>query len=136
MGETERPSIRVVSAEVQRDGKFLIIQRPSNAVLPMLWEFPGGRVHEHETDALALVRAARTRIGVDLDVDEMLLEVVHHYPDYTVTLAVYRASIGAQEPWPDRVAALAWVAPEDFENYPFPAADQETIQQLLEHPLS
>ena len=135
MGGADRPSIRVVCAEIQREGRFLITQRPARAVLPMLWEFPGGRVHEHETDELALQRAARTRIGVELQVEELLLEVVHHYTDYTVTLAVYRASIGEQEPWPERVAALAWVAPEDFENYPFPAADQETIDQLLNNPL-
>jgi 8-oxo-dGTP diphosphatase len=132
MGKVEHPFIRVVSADIVRDGRFLIIQRPAKAGLPMLWEFPGGRVHEHEDDQSALKRALRTRIGVDVEVGEMLLEVEHKYTDYTVTLAVYRATIGEQEPWPERVAAVAWVSPEEFENYPFPAADQSTIDQLLE----
>ena len=37
-------SIRVVASVVERDGNYLITQRRPEAVLPLLWEFPGGRV--------------------------------------------------------------------------------------------
>jgi 8-oxo-dGTP diphosphatase len=131
MGAIDKPAIRVVSAEIQRDGQYLITQRAAKAVLPLLWEFPGGRVREHEDDAAALRRACRTRIGIEPDVKQMLLEVVHHYRDYTVTLAVYRCDLAGKEPWAEGVAALAWVTPEDFENYPFPGADQKTIEKLV-----
>jgi len=131
MTQGSKPSIRVVSAEIQRGGRYLITQRAAKAVLPLLWEFPGGRVHEHENDAAALVRACRTRIGVAVDVGDLLLEVVHDYRDYVVTLAVYRCSLGERDPWAEGVAALAWVTPTEFENYPFPGADQKTIEKLL-----
>ena len=49
-------SIRVVAAVIQDDGKYLITQRRENASLPLLWEFPGGRVEPGETDAAALQR--------------------------------------------------------------------------------
>lgn len=131
MPQDDKPSIRVVSAEIQREGRYLITQRSAKAVLPLLWEFPGGRVHDHEDDATALKRACRTRIGIDVEVRDLQLEVVHEYEDYTVTLAVYRCALKGQEPWAEGVAALAWVAPDDFENYPFPGADQKTIEKLL-----
>ena len=47
-------TIRVVASVIEQDGRYLITQRRPTAVLPMLWEFPGGRVEESETDAAAL----------------------------------------------------------------------------------
>jgi 8-oxo-dGTP diphosphatase len=125
------PAIRVVSAEIQRGGRYLITQRSPRAVLPMLWEFPGGRVRDGESDDDALARTVRDRVGVQVEVGRRLLEVTHDYDSYSVTLAVYRCNLGDQDPWPENVAALAWVAPEDFADYPFPGADQRTVDLLL-----
>lgn len=127
----ERPTLRVVSAEVQRDGRYLITQRSAKAVLPLLWEFPGGRVREDETDAESLIRAVRYRVGVVVDVGERVLEVRHDYPDYSIVLAVYRCRLSGGEPFAQAVNALAWVAPDEFGDYPFPNADQKTVDQLL-----
>ena len=49
--ESHVRTIRVVAAVIERDGRYLITQRRPAAVLPPLWEFPGGRVEEAETDA-------------------------------------------------------------------------------------
>ncbi|HYO72578.1 MAG TPA: NUDIX domain-containing protein, partial [Archangium sp.] len=46
-----RRHIRVVGAMLQNaEGRYLITQRPPKATLPLLWEFPGGRVEEGEAD--------------------------------------------------------------------------------------
>ena len=58
----QTPTIRVVSAEIAVEGRYLITQRSAHAVLPGLWEFPGGRVREGESDAQALVRAVSGRL--------------------------------------------------------------------------
>ena len=88
----DRPVKRVVSAEIQRGGRWLITQRSSHAVLPLLWEFPGGRVREGEQEEAALIRSLQARIGVEIEVIERLLEVRHDYEDYSVLLAVWRCS--------------------------------------------
>jgi 8-oxo-dGTP diphosphatase len=125
------PTIRVVSAEIHRDDRYLLTQRSAHAVLPLLWEFPGGRVREGEGDRGALVRAVKHRIGVTVDVRERVLEVRHDYPDYSVVLAVYRCTIVDGEPFAHAVQALAWVSPDEFADYPFPDADQRTVDLLL-----
>ena len=38
------PHIRVVAAVIEQQGRFLITQRRSTAVLAGLWEFPSGKV--------------------------------------------------------------------------------------------
>ena len=58
----EKPHVRVVAAEIQRDGLYLITQRRESAVLPLLWEFPGGRVEEGEADAEALRRGSAVQV--------------------------------------------------------------------------
>jgi len=62
---SQGPTIRVVAAVIERDGTYLITQRRPTAVLPLMWEFPGGRVEEDETDTAALQREVRHRLGVE-----------------------------------------------------------------------
>jgi 8-oxo-dGTP diphosphatase len=58
--------LRVVAAVIERDGKYLITQRRDNAVLPGLWEFPGGKVEPGETIEQALRRELLEEIGVTI----------------------------------------------------------------------
>jgi len=132
MGFANLPLIRVVAAVIAREGKYLITQRRGTAVLPGLWEFPGGKVEPGESDTEALAREIQERIGVDVIIGERMALRQHAYVGYRVELNLYRASIVlGQEPSKRRVADIRWVLSEDFENYPFPAADQATTDLLL-----
>jgi len=126
------PHVRVVSAELARDGLYLLTQRLPKAVLPGLWEFPGGRVRDDESDEDALIRAVRDRLGVVPVIGSRSMEVEHRYDGYVLTLAVYRCTLSQDaQPEPRRVAQLAWVGPEQFGDYEFPGADQQTVDALL-----
>jgi 8-oxo-dGTP diphosphatase len=124
-------TIRVVAAEIARDGRYLITQRAPKAVLPLLWEFPGGRVEDGEADHGALRREIHEKFGIDPTVGELTLDVVHEYPEYTVVLRVYRCTVDSDEFPHAHVHAYRWVAPDEFDGYEFPGADQETIDQLV-----
>jgi len=128
---SERRRIRVVSAEIQRNGSYLLAQRAEHAVLPLLWEFPGGRVRAGESDRDALVRSISERIGCRARVGELAMEVTHPYDGYDLTLALYRVDIGTQTPVAGAVHAIAWAGPEQFADYTFPGADQKTVDLLL-----
>lgn len=124
------PHIRIVAAEIERQGAFLITQRRAEAALPLLWEFPGGRVQPGETDSEALRRAISHRLGVDTQVGHRVLHVTHTYDGYTLDMVVYRCAV-IGDPQPVRVKDLAWVRPEEFGKYTFPGADQQTVDALL-----
>jgi 8-oxo-dGTP diphosphatase len=126
------PHLRVVAAVIARNERYLITQRRPTAVLAGLWEFPGGRVEEGETDADALKREVRERVGVEVTVGANIGRRTHDYEGYSVDLALSPAEIvGAAEPTTVRVADCRWVASSEFENYRFPAADQATMDLLL-----
>jgi len=121
----------VVSAEILREGRYLISQRAMKSVLPLLWEFPGGRVRGNESDERVLRENLRVRIGVEAVVGSMVMEVTHEYAGYDLVLRVYRCDIGEQTPRALSVHDLAWVRPEEFGDYTFPGADQKTVDALL-----
>ena len=72
-----KPHIRVVAAEIERDGRFLITQRPEHATMPLLWEFPGGRVEAGESDEVALARELMEEMALAVTVHEQILHVRH-----------------------------------------------------------
>ena len=124
--------IRVVAAVIDHDGRYLITQRNSNAVLPGLWEFPGGRVEDGETDEQALSRELLERIGVIAQIGAPLTERHTVYPDYELTLALYSATLApGQIPRRGRVQDFRWIRSSEFDQYQFPAADQATMDALL-----
>jgi len=119
-------------ALVDADGRVLITERPAGKSMAGLWEFPGGKVEEGETDAHALAREVRERVGVEVTVGACIGRRTHDYDGYSVDLALYQASIvGNAEPTAVRVADCRWVTSGEFEKYRFPAADQATMDLLL-----
>ena len=124
--------IRVVAAVVENDGLYLITQRRESAVLPLKWEFPGGKVEKGEADEDALRRELRERLDADAKIGPKLGEKVHEYDGYRVALALYEATLIEGKPLhAKRVKDFRWVASADFDKYPFPDADQQTMDQLL-----
>ena len=99
--------------------------------MPLLWEFPGGRVEGNEDDRVALHRELIEKLSVQSEVGDCLLEAEHEYEIYVVELRVYRVIL-LGEPHPSGVRELRWVHPDDFYQYQFPSADQHTMDQLLQ----
>lgn len=125
-----KPRIRVVAARIERDGRFLITQRNPHAVLPLLWEFPGGRVEAGESDRDALARELEEKVGIVIEVGELSMSVSHEYDRYHLDMQVYCATT-VDQPIPKEVYTVRWVAPAEFEAYAFPSADQQTVDALL-----
>lgn len=125
------PTVRVVAAVIERDGRYLITQRRPSAVLPLLWEFPGGKVEEGETDAAALHREVRHRLGVDVEVGQLISFVSHPYEKYVVDLYLYECKIEGAPPSPQNVHAFRWASSAEFDQYPFTPADEASMNKLL-----
>ena len=124
--------IRVVAAVIEHDGRYLNTQRQQHAVLPMLWEFPGGRVEPDENESHALLREVKGRIGVEVVVGAKIGEHLHEYTTYQVHLTMYSCKLPAEaRPYPATVADLRWVTSREFLDYDFPPADEKTMSKLL-----
>ncbi len=125
------PTIRVVTAVIARDGKYLITQRRPTAALPLLWEFPGGRVEDDESDAEALKRVLLHRLGVEVEAGALIKGKPHPYDSYVVDLNVYDCRIVSGDPACLAVNDFRWVKSDEFNFYTFTPADESSVAKLL-----
>jgi 8-oxo-dGTP diphosphatase len=124
-------TIRVVAAVLERNGSYLITQRRPTAVLPLLWEFPGGKVEPGETDAQALKRELLHRLAAQIEVGKLISFVSHPYESYSVELFLYECHLVADKLEARNVNAFKWVQSSEFEQYPFTPADDASMNKLL-----
>jgi 8-oxo-dGTP diphosphatase len=124
-------TIRVVAAVLEKEGRYLITQRRVTAVLAMMWEFPGGRVEDGETDARALKREVRHRLGAEIDVGKLISFVSHPYEHYVVDLFLYECMLMSGILEARNVNAFKWVTSAEFDQYPFTPADEASMNKLL-----
>lgn len=130
-----RRQIRVVGAMLEREpGRYLITQRQKTASLPLLWEFPGGRVNEGESDEAALTRELKERLGLDVLVDAAAGSTHHIYPTYDVDFRVFHCRLkdATQDVSHAKVNDHRWVALEEMSQFKFPDADARTLAKLLD----
>lgn len=124
-------TIRVVAALVEHDGRYLITQRREGAVLPSLWDFPGGRVEEDESDEAALVREVDERLGVRVAVGQLISFVNHPYDKYAVDLYLYECRLLGSQLHCRAVQSYAWVTSKEMESYSFTPVDEASMSKLL-----
>jgi 8-oxo-dGTP diphosphatase len=119
---------------IAEEGRYLITQRRSTAVLPDLWEFPGGRVENGESDARALSREIDERLGVKVEVGQMISFVSHPYEHYTVDLFLYECRLVTRALTALGVQAFRWIRSDQFDQFSFAPADEASMSQLLGEP--
>lgn len=124
-------TIRVVAAVVEEDGRYLITQRRATAVLPLMWEFPGGKVEAGETDSAALKREVMHRLGAEIECGKLISFVSHPYEHYAVDLFLYECHLVKATLESRAVNAFKWVMSTDFDQYPFTPADEASMNKLL-----
>lgn len=121
--------IVVVAAVIERDGSFLLTLRPDGTHLAGHWEFPGGKVHAHETHEEALRREIFEELDAVARVGELVHTVTHAYPEKTVQLFFYQCDLDG-EAKPMIGQEMRWVAKNELSSLPFPEADRALIATL------
>ena len=122
----------VVAALIWDKEKFMICQRPPHKMRGLLWEFVGGKVEPGETKEQALIRECREELAVVLSVGDVFMEVVHEYPDITVRLTLFHATIAGGTPQKLEHNDIQWISPAQIPDYDFCPADDEILKRIIE----
>ena len=127
--------VEVVAALIwkreKNENKFLICQRPANKARALLWEFVGGKVEKGETNKQALIRECKEELNITLSVGDAFMDVTHTYPDITVHLTLFNATILEGTPQKLEHNDIKWITPSEIPNYDFCPADVEILQKLM-----
>ena len=122
----------VVAALIWQGDKFLICQRPANKARALLWEFVGGKVELGETKEQALIRECQEELAITLDVGDVYMTVTNEYPDITVNLTLFNATIKEGVPQKLEHNDIKWITPSEIPQYEFCPADVEILAKLRE----
>ncbi len=122
----------VVAALIWQGETFMICQRPAHKARGLLWEFVGGKVEPGETKEQALIRECREELAVTVSVGEVFMDVVHEYPDLTVHLTLFHASIAEGEPQKLEHNDIRWITPREIPQYAFCPADVEILEEITQ----
>ena len=124
--------VEVVAALIWDKDKFMICQRPADKARALLWEFVGGKVEPGETKAQTLIRECREELAITLSVGDVFMDVIHKYPDITVHLTLFNATIAEGVPKKLEHNDIRWITPEEIPNYEFCPADEEILRRIME----
>ena len=122
--------VEVVAALIWDNDKFLICQRPANKARALLWEFVGGKVEPGESKEQALVRECQEALAITLSVGDVFMDVIHDYPDITVHLTLFNATIAEGIPQKLEHNDIRWITPAEIQNYAFCPADEVFLAKL------
>lgn len=120
----------VVAALIWDNDKFMICQRPAHKARALLWEFVGGKVEPGETKQQALIRECQKELAITLSVGDILMDVLHKYPDITVHLTLFNATIAEGAPQKLEHNDIKWIKPRDIPIYDFCPADEEILKTI------
>jgi 8-oxo-dGTP diphosphatase len=121
----------VVAAVIEEDHRFLVTRRSADVHLGGMWEFPGGKVDPGESQRAALKREIREELGVEIEIDQLLHQTTHVYPERAVTLYFYRCRL-LGTPHAILGQEMCWVPRAGLSSLGLPPADAELIELLIE----
>lgn len=125
--------VEVVAALIWDKDKFMICQRPAHKARALLQEFVGGKVEPGETKEQALIRECQEELAITLSVGDVFMDVVHKYPNITVHLTLFNATIAQGVPQKLEQNDIKWITPNEIPDYDFCPADEEILKAIIIH---
>ena len=121
----------VVAALIVKDGEILICQRTRHQVMPLKWEFPGGKVEPGEEPMEALRRELDEELGIDARIGEQVALVQHNYRNGNAVQLRFFAVHEYKGEIENRIFRdVQWVEPGKLPTYDFLEADLELVADL------
>ena len=118
------------AAIIDKQNRVLISRRADGTHQGGKWEFPGGKCEPGETITAALERELREELGITPVRSQPLISLIHHYPEKTVRLTVWKVDIYKGTPYGLEGQPLRWQHVNELDPKEFPPADYGIIRAL------
>ena len=108
---------QVVTALVEDGDKIFIAQRSKDDELPLMWEFPGGKVRPGEPSDEAIKREYKEELNLDIEVTGLYSKGVYAFMKWEVEVLMYRAKIVGGELTFNEHNDYTWVTRKELKDY-------------------
>ena len=114
-----------------REDSVLIALRKSDAHLPDVWEFPGGKCEPNESARDAVVRECLEEVGLNVTPVQEWDVITYEYPEKTVRLHPFVCTTDSVDAQPLGSQRVEWVERGWLIDYEFPDANFPIIHRLV-----
>jgi 8-oxo-dGTP diphosphatase len=122
---------RVVAAIIVDNGLILACQRTRHQVMPLKWEFPGGKIEEGEQPRDALRRELEEELGIEATIGNEVVRIHHEYPGGgSVELRFFEVRDYRGEIENRIFREIRWVGRKDLLDLDFLEADRPLVKDL------
>jgi 8-oxo-dGTP diphosphatase len=122
---------RVVAALIVNDGRILACQRTRHQVMPLKWEFPGGKIEEGEQPRDALRRELEEELGIEATIGNEVVRIRHEYPGGgSVELQFFEVQEYQGEIENRIFREIRWVERKELLDLDFLEADRSLVRDL------
>jgi len=125
-----KKNIHVVGAVIINAGKILCAQRPRTTTLPLLWEFPGGKIEKNETAKEALKREIVEEMSCNIQVNDQVDHTVYEYDFGVVHLTTFYCDLKSGMPKLNEHHAIKWLEPKELQQLDWAPADIPAVEKL------
>lgn len=122
----KRPHYRIVVGCIWQNGRFIIARRPEEKMLGGLWEFPGGKIEEGESETEALKREIREECDLKVTIGKRVGTIRHAYSHFSIEMTLFHC-------FPEKKInqrKVTLITPEEIEQYAFPGANHKLFNLL------
>lgn len=123
--------IRVVAAAIVQDNRLLIAQRSEEMSSALLWEVPGGKVEDGESDQEALIRELKEELAIEVDVEDFVGMSCVVVGQKEIEMYVYRCTIQKGTPQAIEHKEIMWADESQLACASWAPADIPLIPQLV-----
>lgn len=128
-----KKNIYVTGAVIIEQGKIFCAQRNQNTSLPLMWEFPGGKIEEGETKEKSLIREIREELHCDIKVIEEIEHTVYEYDFGIVHLTTFLCELISGQPKLVEHHDSKWLKIEELNSLDWAPADIPTIEKVMKN---
>ena len=124
------PLQNIAVGVVYKNSHMLITRRKSEGLLGGLWEFPGGKVRNHESPEKACIREIKEEVNLNVTVDGHIAQVKHAYTHFKILMDVFLCRYVSGEVKLNGPEDFRWITLKEIHQYPFPRANLKFIHLL------
>ena len=124
-------TVNVVAAIIKDNDKIFATQR-GYGDLKGGWEFPGGKVENHETLQEALKREIKEELDVEIEVDDFVAKIEYDYPNFHLSMNCFFARIINGKLKLKEHSNAKWLTSDELDSVDWLPADLTIIDLIKE----